>query len=67
MEPIGISDGKVDGNTITFKVVREFNGNQMVTSYKGTLQGDTLNLDITRPGRGGDAATSSVTAKKATM
>jgi hypothetical protein len=62
-----ISDGKVDGDTITFKVVREFNGNQFVTSYKGTVQGDTIKLDVTRPGRGGgDPATNSVTAKRST-
>lgn len=66
-QPAQISEGKVDGNTITFKVVREFNGNQMVTSYKGTVEGDTIKLDITRPGRnGGEPQTNTVTAKRAT-
>jgi hypothetical protein len=66
-QPAQISEGKVDGNTISFKVVREFNGNQFVTSYKGTVEGDSMKLDITRPGRnGGEAQTSTVTAKRAT-
>jgi hypothetical protein len=66
-QPAQISEGKVDGDTIIFKVVQEFNGNQMVTSYKGTVQGDTMKLDVIRPGRGGGEPTiTTVTAKKAT-
>jgi hypothetical protein len=65
--PAEISEGKIDGNTITFKVVREFNGNQFVTSYKGTVDGDTMKLDVTRPGRGGgEPQTNTVTAKRST-
>jgi len=37
-----ISDGKVDGNNISFAVKREFNGNSFVTTYKGTLDGEQL-------------------------
>ena len=66
-QPAQISDGKVDGNNITFKVVREFNGNQFVTTYKGTVEGDTMKLDVTRPGfNGGEPQTNTVTAKRAT-
>src|ERR1700685_597661 len=36
-----ITDGKIDGDNITFKVVREFNGNQMTSVYKGKVDGDT--------------------------
>jgi hypothetical protein len=62
-----ISDGKVDGNNISFSVKREFNGNSFVTTYKGTVDGDTMKLDITRPGRGGgEPTTNTVTAKRAT-
>ena len=62
-----ISDGKVDGNNISFAVKREFNGNSFVTTYKGTVDGDTLKLDVTRPGRGGgDPVTNTVTAKRST-
>ncbi len=65
--PVDISDGKVDGNTVTFSVKREFNGNTMKTDYKGTLDGDSLNLEFMRPGRGGAEPTPvKVTAKRST-
>jgi hypothetical protein len=39
----------------------------MSTTYKGTLDGDTLTLEFTRPGRGGGEPTPvKVTAKRAT-
>lgn len=37
-----IEDGKVDGDDVSFKVTREFNGNKFVQMYKGKLSGDTL-------------------------
>lgn len=37
-----ISDGKVKGDEIEFKVVREFNGNKFVMGYKGKISGDTI-------------------------
>jgi hypothetical protein len=64
--PVDISDGKVDGNTITFTVKRETPNGTMTTSYKGTLDGDNLQLEVTRPGRnGGDPVTAKFTAKRA--
>src|SRR6516162_7498371 len=33
--PIEITDGKVDGNNVSFSVKREFNGNSFVTKYEG--------------------------------
>ena len=66
--PVDISDGKVDGNKVTFNVKREGRNGTTTTSYKGTLDGDTLQLEITRPGRnGGDPQTAKFTAKRATM
>ncbi|MGA2273773.1 MAG: hypothetical protein ABSH00_09470 [Bryobacteraceae bacterium] len=62
-----ISDGKVEGNNVSFTVKREFNGNSFVTSYKGTLDGDSLKLEITMPGRDGNSRTTNVVAKRATM
>jgi hypothetical protein len=61
-----ISDGKVDGNNISFSVKREFNGNPFVIAYKGTLDGDSLKIEISRPGRDGNTRTSNVVAKRAT-
>jgi len=63
--PLDISDGKIDGNNISFSTKMEFNGNTRVTTFKGIVSGDSIKLDVTRPGRGGGApTTSTVTAKK---
>ena len=60
-----ITNGKVDGNNISFEVKREFNGNTMVTKYEGTLSGDELKLKITRDTQNGPM-TNEVTAKRGT-
>jgi hypothetical protein len=36
-----------------------------VTTYKGTLDGDDLKLEINRPGRDGNTRTSNAIAKRA--
>ena len=66
--PAEISEGKVDGNNITFKVTTEGKNGPQTTSYKGTLSGDSLELEIQRPGRGGGdpPPAQKVTAKRAT-
>ena len=51
--PREISDGKVDGNNISFKVSVEFNGQTRVTTYTGTLVGEELNMKSTREGQNG--------------
>ena len=43
---VDISDGAIDGNKVSFKVIREFNGNQFTQQYKGTLS-DSGELDLT--------------------
>ena len=45
-----ISNGKVDGDNISFDVTREFNGNSMTMHYKGKVAGDDLKLTISREG-----------------
>lgn len=47
-----ISDGKIEGDTVSFSVVREFNGNQMKQNYKGTIEGDTIHFTVVREGGG---------------
>jgi phage head maturation protease len=37
-----ITDGKVDGDTISFAVIREYNGNSMTNKYTGTVTDDTI-------------------------
>jgi hypothetical protein len=67
--PTEISDGHVDGNSISFSVKRSMGGNDIVTPYKGIVNdsGDSMKIDFTRPGRGGAEPTpQTVTAKRAT-
>jgi hypothetical protein len=59
--PTEISNGKVDGDNISFEVTREFNGNSFTTKYTGKVMGDTIELTIAGPR--GEPRT--VTAKKA--
>lgn len=62
-----ISDGKVDGNNVSFKVVRSMGGNDITIPYTGVVNGDTMELSVTRPGRnGGDPTTQKFTAKRST-
>lgn len=45
-----ISEGKVDGDTISFVVVRKFNDMEMKTSYKGKVTGDEIKFTVERQG-----------------
>jgi hypothetical protein len=45
-----ISNGKVDGESVSFDVVREFQGNTMTMHYAGKVAGDELKLTMTREG-----------------
>jgi hypothetical protein len=60
-----ISDGKVDGDNISFKVEINMGGMSMTQDFSGTLAGEELKLKITRPGRDGNPMSTEVTAKKA--
>src|SRR6185436_15410546 len=60
-----ITDGKVDGDKVSFTVTREFNGNKMVQKFEGTVNGDEMKLKITRDGQNGPT-TSDVVAKRST-
>ena len=58
-----ISDGKIDGDTITFTVVREFNGNSMKMNYTGKVSGDQIQFKVERDG--GEGRGMEFTAKRA--
>jgi hypothetical protein len=45
--PIAIANGKVNGNTISFELVRTFAGNSATTRYEGTMSGDTMHIKQT--------------------
>jgi hypothetical protein len=67
--PTEISDGKVDGNSISFSVKRNMRGTDIVTPYKGIINdsGDSMKIEFSRMGRGGGEPTPmTVTAKRAT-
>jgi hypothetical protein len=51
-----ISDGKIDGDQISFSQTMEFNGNSTKILYKGTVSGDQIKFTRQREGgegRGG--------------
>jgi hypothetical protein len=52
-----ISNAKVEGDTISFSVERNFGGNSIVTKYSGKLEGDKIVGKMEAPGRDGGAAT----------
>ncbi|HWE53319.1 MAG TPA: hypothetical protein VG273_26235 [Bryobacteraceae bacterium] len=47
-----ITEGKIDGDNISFVTVLSFNGNEIKVSYKGVVKGDTIEFTVDR-GRGG--------------
>jgi hypothetical protein len=62
-----ITNGKVSGNTVTFEVHRQGRNGETVTKYEGAVDGDTMKLKVTAPGRGGgEPTTTEYTAKRAT-
>ena len=51
--PTEIQNGKVDGNDISFVVVRDMGDKgKFTTTYKGTVSGDTMKLTAETEGRG---------------
>jgi hypothetical protein len=59
-----ISDGKVDGDNVSFSVVREFNGNKIKQNYKGKLDGDTIHFTIGMEGGPGGGQERKMDAKR---
>jgi hypothetical protein len=58
-----IQDGTVQGDSISFKVKREFQGNAMVLIYKGKVAGDEIKFTSQR--EGSDRPPREMTAKRA--
>ena len=56
----------MEGDSVSFAVVREYNGNQMKQIYKGKMEGDTIHFAMTREGgNGGNAPERKFDAKRA--
>jgi opacity protein-like surface antigen len=49
-EPNPISEGKIDGDNISFVVKMDMMGNEMKISYKGTVTGDEMKLTMSFEG-----------------
>ncbi len=64
-QPSPISNGKVDGNNISFDVVRDFQGQSFTMSYKGVVNGSDMKLTQTMTGMDGTPMTQEYAAKKA--
>ena len=58
-----ISDGKIDGENISFTVVSNFGGNEVKLLYKGKVSGDEIKF--TRSRDGGTQPPQEFTAKRA--
>jgi hypothetical protein len=60
-----IIDGKLDGDKVTFELVRQANGNAITNSYSGTLAADKITgkIEFTR---NGEAQSRDWTATRAT-
>ena len=59
-----ISDGKNDGDNVSFTVIRELNGNKMTMKYTGTVTGDGIKFKVESPGS--DRPAREFVAKKVT-
>ena len=58
-----IQDGKVDGNNISFNIVRKMQDNEITMKYKGVVDGDTIKFTQTVNFNGNERKTE-FTAKK---
>jgi hypothetical protein len=60
-----IKDGQVKGDEVSFKIVREMNGNEITTKYNGKVSGDTIKGKIEFE-RNGETQSRDWEAKRAT-
>ena len=58
--PVEISNGTIDGNNVSFTVVREFKDNKITQQFKGSISGGELKLTVS----GGRGEPRQVTYKK---
>jgi hypothetical protein len=58
-----ISDGKVDGNNVSFNTVMKMQDNEITMKYKGKVEGDTIKFTRT-VNFNGNERTTEFTAKK---
>jgi hypothetical protein len=59
-----IADGKVEGDTVTFTITANLQGNEMKLNYKGTIKGDEIVFQSSAAGGDGGGQTIEWHAKK---
>jgi hypothetical protein len=64
--PIAIQDGKITGNTISFSVSHATPNGVMKSDYKGTINGNTIHLETTGPGKHGTPMPIKMALKRST-
>lgn len=64
--PAEITEGKVEGDTVTFKVVRETQNGKFTMNYKGTVSGSEIKFNRSMEGGQGNFPATDFVAKKAT-
>ncbi|MCA9190236.1 MAG: hypothetical protein KDB03_00685 [Planctomycetales bacterium] len=62
-----IKEAKLDGNQLSFAVVRQFNGNDFRIDYSGTVDGSTIKGTQTRDGRNGRTESEWVAQKSSSL
>jgi opacity protein-like surface antigen len=62
MGEVKIEEGKTTGDTVTFSVTRNFQGNDVKIRYNGKVAGDTINFTVSF----GDQGSFDIVAKKQT-
>ena len=62
--PIQIADGKVEGDSVSFTVVRETQNGKFTLKYKGTISGGEIKFSRTMEGGQGGGQPVEFTAKK---
>ena len=50
MAETALSDGKIDGDNLTFSVNANFNGDEVKLNYKGKVTGNEMKITIEIPG-----------------
>jgi opacity protein-like surface antigen len=62
-DPLAISDGKVQGDKVSFTVKVDMGGNSMKITHEGTIKGDEISL-TTKVEGGGDFGGGPMTLKR---
>lgn len=59
-----ISDGKVDGDNVSFNLVRSYNGNSSTNKYSGSVSADKISGKIESANRNGEVQSRDWEAKR---